>query len=96
MLPPAGIGAVASDEEGRQLEHARELSDRIPLGTMDPMCAVVDPVDGPDAASEALACFHDLHLVAQIVERACRAKSCNARADHEDAPAADRRPHRGR
>jgi hypothetical protein len=63
---------------------------------MDPMCAVVDAIDGADAAAQALACFHDLDLIAQIMERARRAKSCNARADHEDAPAANRRSHCGR
>ena len=85
MLPATRVGAVATNEQGRQLERARELGDRITLGAVDPVCTVVDAINGPDAAAQALACLHDLDLVAQFMERARRAEPGDAGADHEDA-----------
>jgi hypothetical protein len=82
LLPAARIGAIAADEESRQFERARELGDGISFSTMYPVCAVVDAIDGPDAAAQALARLrrllrrspnHGAHVPRQA--RRCRRRS---------------------
>jgi hypothetical protein len=87
VVPAARVGAVASHKQRPDAELAGEIGDRIPLGSMDPMGAVIDAVGGVAAAADAAARLEHRNRHPPLCERARGTESCQAGADHQHAAA---------
>ena len=88
LVPAARVGAVAADEQRPDAELAGEVRDRVALGPVNPVRTVVDAIGCIAAAADAIARLEHGDGDAALRERARRAKSGEAGANHEHAATA--------